>query len=310
LPRHRTLWTGRESLWSLSEIASSWGSLIGPFPTPGPWPLATDDGSYGRKGFVSHALADVLAANRDVREVVAIGPLPMMKACCEVTRPSGIPTIVSLNSIMVDGTGMCGSCRVTVDGADFDGHLVNFDELALRQKRFEHEEKAALAPRSRRRVCTSGFRWASPIRISSTRCNSPAWCHSISPPAGLSGLGRTPATGSPAPLAAGGSLAKSIIVNKMSLRAGGIARISLVALFLCALVFAQTASLASEHWHHHSSHHCCLLCHSGPMPLLQSTVTAAAFAPVLRLGWLERFSGSDAPREVLLTAGDSRAPPA
>ena len=115
--------------------------------------VTTDDGSYGRKGFVSHALADVLAANQDVREVVAIGPLPMMKACCEVTRPSEIPTIVSLNSIMVDGTGMCGSCRVTVDGkmkfacvdgADFDGHLVNFDELALRQKRFEHEEKAAL----------------------------------------------------------------------------------------------------------------------------------------------------------------------
>ena len=115
--------------------------------------VTTDDGSYGRKGFVSHALADVIGANQDVREVVAIGPLPMMKACCEVTRPSGIPTIVSLNSIMVDGTGMCGSCRVTVggkmkfacvDGADFDGHLVNFDELALRQKRFEHEEKAAL----------------------------------------------------------------------------------------------------------------------------------------------------------------------
>ena len=115
--------------------------------------VTTDDGSYGRKGFVSHALADVLGGNQDVREVVAIGPLPMMKACCEVTRASGIPTIVSLNSIMVDGTGMCGSCRVTVDGkmkfacvdgADFDGHLVNFDELALRQKRFEHEEKAAL----------------------------------------------------------------------------------------------------------------------------------------------------------------------
>jgi homotetrameric NADPH-dependent glutamate synthase len=115
--------------------------------------VTTDDGSYGRKGFVSHALADVIGAQNDVREVVAIGPLPMMKACCEVTRLSEIPTIVSLNSIMVDGTGMCGSCRVTVDGkmkfacvdgADFDGHLVNFDELALRQKRFEHEEKAAL----------------------------------------------------------------------------------------------------------------------------------------------------------------------
>ncbi len=115
--------------------------------------VTTDDGSYGRKGFVSHALADVVGTEKDIREVVAIGPLPMMKACCEVTRPLGISTIVSLNSIMVDGTGMCGSCRVTVggkmkfacvDGADFDGHLVNFDELALRQKRFEREEKEAL----------------------------------------------------------------------------------------------------------------------------------------------------------------------
>jgi len=115
--------------------------------------VATDDGSYGRKGFVTHALADLLSREKDVREVVAIGPIPMMKACCEVTRPLAIPTVVSLNSIMVDGTGMCGSCRVTVggkmkfacvDGADFDGHLVAFDELSLRQKRFEREEKAAL----------------------------------------------------------------------------------------------------------------------------------------------------------------------
>lgn len=115
--------------------------------------VTTDDGSYGRKGFVTHALAEVLATEKDIREVVAIGPIPMMKACSETTRPFGVPTIVSLNSIMVDGTGMCGSCRVTVggkmkfacvDGADFDGHLVNFDELSLRQKRFEREEKAAL----------------------------------------------------------------------------------------------------------------------------------------------------------------------
>jgi homotetrameric NADPH-dependent glutamate synthase len=115
--------------------------------------VTTDDGSYGRKGFVTHALADVLARVTDASEVVAIGPIPMMKACAETTRPFGVPTIVSLNSIMVDGTGMCGSCRVTVggkmkfacvDGADFDGHLVNFDELSLRQKRFEREEKAAL----------------------------------------------------------------------------------------------------------------------------------------------------------------------
>ncbi len=115
--------------------------------------VTTDDGSYGRRGFVTHALADVLAAEKNVKEVVAIGPIPMMKACSETTRPFGISTVVSLNSIMVDGTGMCGSCRVTVggkmkfacvDGADFDGHLVNFDELSLRQKRFEREEKAAL----------------------------------------------------------------------------------------------------------------------------------------------------------------------
>jgi homotetrameric NADPH-dependent glutamate synthase len=115
--------------------------------------VTTDDGTYGRKGFVTHALADVLSREPNVGEVVAIGPIPMMKACCEVTLPYGIPTVVSLNSIMVDGTGMCGSCRVTVggkmkfacvDGADFDGHLVNFDELSLRQKRFAREEKAAL----------------------------------------------------------------------------------------------------------------------------------------------------------------------
>ena len=115
--------------------------------------VTTDDGSYGRHGFVTHALADVLANEKNISEVVAIGPIPMMKACAEVTRPFGIPTVVSLNSIMVDGTGMCGSCRVTVggkmkfacvDGADFDGHLVNFDELQLRQKRFVREEKAAM----------------------------------------------------------------------------------------------------------------------------------------------------------------------
>jgi glutamate synthase (NADPH/NADH) small chain len=112
--------------------------------------VTTDDGSYGRQGLVTAALADVLTANPGVREVVAIGPIPMMKACSEVTRKFGVPTVVSLNSIMVDGTGMCGSCRVTVggnmrfacvDGADFDGHAVNFDELALRQRRFMREEK-------------------------------------------------------------------------------------------------------------------------------------------------------------------------
>jgi glutamate synthase (NADPH) small chain len=115
--------------------------------------VATDDGSYGTKGFVTVVLDQVLKEHKDVDEVIAIGPLPMMKACAELTRPYGIRTMVSLNSIMVDGTGMCGSCRVTVgnkmkfacvDGPDFDGHLVNFDELMLRQKRFECEEQGCL----------------------------------------------------------------------------------------------------------------------------------------------------------------------
>ncbi|HYK89177.1 MAG TPA: NADPH-dependent glutamate synthase, partial [Acidobacteriota bacterium] len=101
------------------------------------------------KGFVTVVLGQVLKEHSDIEEVIAIGPLPMMKACSELTRPHGIRTLVSLNSIMVDGTGMCGSCRVTVggkmkfacvDGPDFDGHAVSFDELMLRQKRFEREE--------------------------------------------------------------------------------------------------------------------------------------------------------------------------
>ena len=115
--------------------------------------VATDDGSYGTKGFVTVVLDQVLKEHKDIEEVIAIGPLPMMKACAEMTRPLGIRTMVSLNSIMVDGTGMCGSCRVTignkmkfacVDGPDFDGHQVNFEELMLRQKRFECEEQECL----------------------------------------------------------------------------------------------------------------------------------------------------------------------
>jgi glutamate synthase (NADPH/NADH) small chain len=115
--------------------------------------VTTDDGSYGRKGFVTTALEEVLDREQDIDLVVAIGPLVMMRACAEVTRSRGVSTLVSLNSIMVDGTGMCGSCRVSingemkfacVDGPDFDGHLVNFDELMLRQKRFEREEREAM----------------------------------------------------------------------------------------------------------------------------------------------------------------------
>jgi homotetrameric NADPH-dependent glutamate synthase len=113
--------------------------------------LCTDDGSYGRPGFVTQALKDVLD-NDKPDLVIAIGPLPMMQACVETTRPYGVKTMVSLNTIMVDGTGMCGSCRVTVggevkfacvDGPDFDGHQVDFKELHARQKRFKSQEARA-----------------------------------------------------------------------------------------------------------------------------------------------------------------------
>jgi glutamate synthase (NADPH) small chain len=123
--------------------------------------VATDDGSFGTKGFVTAVLGPVLAERPNVDEVIAIGPLPMMKACAELTRPYGIRTMVSLNSIMVDGTGMCGSCRVSVggsmrfacvDGPDFDGHQVDFDELALRMHRFEFEERECLQRFERERA--------------------------------------------------------------------------------------------------------------------------------------------------------------
>src|SRR4051794_17526628 len=113
--------------------------------------LCTDDGSRGRKGFVTEALKDLLERDRPDL-VVAIGPLPMMQACTETTRPHGVKTMVSLNTIMVDGTGMCGSCRATVggevkfacvDGPDFDGHLVDFKELVSRQRRFKPQEAKA-----------------------------------------------------------------------------------------------------------------------------------------------------------------------
>ena len=113
--------------------------------------VCTDDGSYGRPGFVTEALKDVLE-NDKPDLVVAIGPLPMMQACTETTRPYGVKTMVSLNAIMVDGTGMCGSCRVTVDGKvkfacvdgpDFDAHKVDFKELITRQRRFKTQEERA-----------------------------------------------------------------------------------------------------------------------------------------------------------------------
>ncbi len=114
--------------------------------------VCTDDGSYGKPGFVTGALKELCEQAEKPDLAVAIGPLPMMKACTDTTRPFGVRTMVSLNAIMVDGTGMCGSCRVTVnkevrfacvDGPDFDGHQVDFPELLARQKRFKAQEARA-----------------------------------------------------------------------------------------------------------------------------------------------------------------------
>ncbi len=114
---------------------------------------STDDGSFGHHGFVTDLVKQILESGVGVDEAVVIGPLPMMKKASEITKKYNLKTRVSLNSIMVDATGMCGCCRVTignevkftcVDGPGFDGHLVDFDELMLRQKRFEKEEKIAV----------------------------------------------------------------------------------------------------------------------------------------------------------------------
>ena len=111
--------------------------------------ITTDDGSLGQKGFVTQVLADLIDQGESIDEVIAIGPVPMMKAVVGVTKPHNIKTSVSLNPIMIDGTGMCGCCRVTVDGKikfacvdgpDFDGLQVDFDELMARQRMFKEEE--------------------------------------------------------------------------------------------------------------------------------------------------------------------------
>lgn len=114
--------------------------------------ITTDDGSYGTKGLVTEALSEVLRKDKDVKKVWAVGPAMMMKAVCDVTRPHKVETIVSLNAIMVDGTGMCGTCRVTVggktkftcvDGPEFDGHLVDWSEFINRLNRYTLQEKLA-----------------------------------------------------------------------------------------------------------------------------------------------------------------------
>ncbi|NLD34657.1 MAG: sulfide/dihydroorotate dehydrogenase-like FAD/NAD-binding protein [Clostridiales bacterium] len=107
--------------------------------------VMTDDGSHGEKGLVTNALQEWLEAGERYDQVITIGPLAMMKFVAATTRPFGVKTVVSMNSIMVDGTGMCGGCRVTVDGQtrfacvdgpDFDGHLINFDEAIARSRMY------------------------------------------------------------------------------------------------------------------------------------------------------------------------------
>jgi len=114
--------------------------------------VTTDDGSYGRSGMVTNTIQDLVNEGNKYDLCVAIGPMIMMKFVCKLTKELGIPTIVSLNPIMVDGTGMCGACRVTVgdeikfacvDGPEFDGHLVDFDEAMKRQQLYKTEEGRA-----------------------------------------------------------------------------------------------------------------------------------------------------------------------
>jgi len=111
--------------------------------------ITTDDGSYGTKGFTTQVAKDIIDSEK-VDYVIAVGPMPMMRAVAELTRPYEIKTEASMNPIMVDGTGMCGACRLTVggkvkfacvDGPDFDAHLIDFDEVINRTKIYKEEEK-------------------------------------------------------------------------------------------------------------------------------------------------------------------------
>jgi len=115
--------------------------------------VTTDDGSYGEKGLVTDKLRELLASAETIRMVLAVGPVPMMKAVADLTHEKGIHTVVSLNPIMIDGTGMCGGCRVLVggksqfacvDGPEFDAHDVNFDVLTQRNRMYREAEKRSL----------------------------------------------------------------------------------------------------------------------------------------------------------------------
>ena len=114
--------------------------------------MRTDDGSYGQKGLVTDALRELIESGEQYDEVIAIGPLVMMKFVCQLTKQYGIKTVVSMNPIMIDGTGMCGGCRLTVggktrfacvDGPDFDGHAVDFDEAMARSAMYKPFERKA-----------------------------------------------------------------------------------------------------------------------------------------------------------------------
>lgn len=124
--------------------------------------ISTNDGSCGRQGFVTDLLVERLTEDKTVAEVVAIGPVPMMRAVAEATRPFGVKTTVSLNSIMVDGIGMCGACRVSVggetkfacvDGPEFDGHLVDFAGLSARLTSFKEQERISYEEFKKSHVC-------------------------------------------------------------------------------------------------------------------------------------------------------------
>ena len=131
--------------------------------------VTTDDGSYGRKGFVTDQLKEFLDTVPGIGAVYAIGPLPMMKAVASLTRPYNVHTLVSLNTVMVDGTGMCGGCRVTVngemkfacvDGPEFDGHTVDFDELMMRNRTYHDMERIS----EEQHVCRLTGETKEPIR--------------------------------------------------------------------------------------------------------------------------------------------------
>lgn len=124
--------------------------------------ISTNDGSCGRQGLVTDLLVERLAQDKTVAEVVAIGPVPMMRAVTEATKPFGVKTTVSLNSIMVDGIGMCGACRVSVggvtkfacvDGPEFDGQLVDFDQLAARLGAYKDQERLSYEEFKKNHVC-------------------------------------------------------------------------------------------------------------------------------------------------------------